>query len=135
MVRVLGLQAGLGSFQSKAKEELYRVLHNNAQALLKKAIFQAENQRKRTVNTDMMLHAFKLHHNITMYIGFGDSEKPSRDVHAIAERIVSTGRSKRSKSAEEPKKAPETPKKGLKSPAKKPATSKKVAQSAAADEV
>lgn len=144
MLRVLGLQAGLGSFQSKAKEEMYRVLHNNAQDLLTKAVTQAESQRKRTVTVDMMLRAFKLQHGITMYIGFGDSEKPSRDVHAIAETIVSAGRSKRSKGvstpplADLPKKAPES-KKGLepkKSPAKKPSTPKKIVHApVAADDV
>lgn len=102
VIRVLGLQAGIGTFTKEGKQALREIMHEDAQAVLRLANEQARYAHKRTVTGDMVLHAYETLSGRKMYIGYGDQEQSSRGVHAVMVKILKAGRSKKKKN-----KAPE----------------------------
>jgi len=128
VLRVLALQAGVGTITKDGKQALREIMHFNNQAILDKAAEQASLAKKRTVSADMILHANYVHSGNRMYIGFGDPEKSSRAIHGIMVRILKAGRRKASDSAAKP---PVSDKKKAAAPPAKKAAAPKAAKSPA----
>lgn len=90
-LRFLGLQAGLGTFQSDARDEMRRIMHNNAQDILNTAVECAHYGRKKTLTSSDIEHAYKLLTGKTLFIGYGEDKKQS-DVQKYITKALTAGR-------------------------------------------
>ena len=90
-LRFLGLQAGLGTFQSDARDEMRRVMHNNAQEILNTAVECAHYEGKKTLTSSAIEYAYKVLTGNTLLIGYGDDKKQS-DVQKYINKALHAGR-------------------------------------------